>query len=119
MTYCFCFQCIRCGCGIWQAHHQDEREVEPSWRRYVERIKDPEFMTGGEVARIFFVDAKTVARWAKSGKLPSTRTLGGHRRYRKADVVKLLEQPGDPSPAAPEAEVPDPMKDVEQALWKD
>ncbi|WP_055566030.1 BldC family transcriptional regulator [Streptomyces atriruber] len=43
-------------------------------------------LTPGEVAEIFRVDTKTVARWAKAGKLTSVRTLGGHRRYRDSEV---------------------------------
>lgn len=45
-----------------------------------------ELMTPAEVAARFGVDAKTVARWAKSAKIESLRTPGGHRRYRKTDV---------------------------------
>jgi excisionase family DNA binding protein len=40
-------------------------------------------LTPSEVATLFRVDPKTVTRWAKSGKLSSIRTLGGHRRYRE------------------------------------
>lgn len=47
-------------------------------------------LTPAEVAAIFRVDPKTVTRWAKEGKLPSIRTLGGHRRYRETDVRELL-----------------------------
>jgi excisionase family DNA binding protein len=47
-------------------------------------------MTPAEVAALFHVDPKTVTRWAKAGKLDSTRTLGGHRRYRAAQVRELL-----------------------------
>ncbi len=47
-------------------------------------------LTPAEVASLFRVDPKTVTRWAKSGKLSSIRTLGGHRRYREAEVRKLL-----------------------------
>jgi len=43
-----------------------------------------------EVAALFRVDPKTVTRWAKSGKLSSFRTLGGHRRYRESEVQALL-----------------------------
>ncbi len=39
---------------------------------------------------MFRVDPKTVTRWAKSGKLSSIRTLGGHRRYRETEVRELL-----------------------------
>ena len=47
-------------------------------------------LTPAEVAALFRVDPKTVTRWAKAGKLTSIRTLGGHRRYREAEVRALL-----------------------------
>ncbi len=50
---------------------------------------DP-LLTPAEVATMFRVDPKTVTRWAKSGKLTSIRTLGGHRRYREVEVRQLL-----------------------------
>ena len=50
-----------------------------------------ELMTPSEVARVFRVDAKTVSRWALEGKLPYIRTLGGHRRYPRDEVMRLLE----------------------------
>ena len=46
-------------------------------------------LTPAEVASLFRVDPKTVTRWAKAGKLNSIRTLGGHRRYREAEVRAL------------------------------
>ena len=47
-------------------------------------------LTPAEVAAAFRVDPATVTRWAKAGKLSSVRTLGGHRRYREAEVRELL-----------------------------
>jgi len=47
-------------------------------------------LTPREVAAMFRVDPKTVTRWAQAGKLQYVRTLGGHRRYRAADVEALL-----------------------------
>lgn len=47
-------------------------------------------MTPGEVANLFRVDPKTVSRWAISGRIPSVRTPGGHRRFRETDVRALL-----------------------------
>jgi excisionase family DNA binding protein len=47
-------------------------------------------LTPAEVASLFRVDPKTVTRWAKSGKLTSIRTLGGHRRYKESEVKALL-----------------------------
>ena len=61
------------------------------------RTHDPEpLLTPAEVASMFRVDPKTVTRWAKAGKLTSIRTLGGHRRYREAEVRQLLA--GVPQP---------------------
>jgi excisionase family DNA binding protein len=51
---------------------------------------DMALLTPAEVAAKAGVDAKTVTRWAKEGKLACIRTLGGHRRYRLADVENLL-----------------------------
>lgn len=53
-------------------------------------------LTPAEVAKLFRVDPKTVTRWAQAGKLSSIRTLGGHRRYRRGEVTRLLaESEGD------------------------
>ncbi len=59
-------------------------------------------LTPSEVATLFRVDPpKTVTRWAKSGKLSSIRTLGGHRRYRESEVRDLLN--GVPQPRGTDA----------------
>ncbi|GAA4530290.1 BldC family transcriptional regulator [Brachybacterium paraconglomeratum] len=50
-----------------------------------------ELLTPAEVAKMFHVDPKTVTRWAQAGKLSYMRTLGGHRRYRRDEVVDLLQ----------------------------
>lgn len=51
-------------------------------------------LTPAEVAKLFRVDPKTVTRWAQAGKLSSIRTLGGHRRYHRDEVRRLLEESG-------------------------
>jgi excisionase family DNA binding protein len=33
-----------------------------------------------------------VSRWAKEGKLPFMKTLGGHRRYPEAEIRELAEK---------------------------
>jgi excisionase family DNA binding protein len=53
-----------------------------------------ELLRTGEVARRLRVPARTVARWSRQGRLASVRTLGGHRRYPRAQVDRLLSQPG-------------------------
>lgn len=43
--------------------------------------------TPSEVARLFKVDTRTVARWARTGKLPYLTTMGGHRRFPAGPVL--------------------------------
>jgi excisionase family DNA binding protein len=40
-----------------------------------------EYLLAAHVGRLLHVSPKTVSRWAKEGKLPYVRTLGGHRRF--------------------------------------
>jgi excisionase family DNA binding protein len=47
------------------------------------------YLTTAEVAEALHVSPKTVTRWAREGKLPHSRTLGGHRRYPSEDIRKL------------------------------
>ena len=49
------------------------------------------YLLAAEVADILHVSPKTVSRWAKEGKLPFLKTLGGHRRYPEAEIRKLAE----------------------------
>lgn len=57
---------------------------------------DRQLLTPAEVARLFRVDPKTVTRWAQAGKLSSIRTLGGHRRFDRDEVLRRLAEHGDP-----------------------
>lgn len=52
-----------------------------------------QLMTPGEVADVFGVDPKTVARWAKAGRLTVQRTLGGHRRYLRSEIEAAVGAP--------------------------
>jgi excisionase family DNA binding protein len=54
-------------------------------------ISGNRLLTRAEVAEIFQVAPSTITRWAEAGKLPSVKTLGGHRRY-EARTVKELAQ---------------------------
>ena len=52
----------------------------------------PDYLRTAQVAALLHVSPKTITRWAKEGRLPCAKTLGGHRRYVKAEVEALLEQ---------------------------
>jgi excisionase family DNA binding protein len=47
-----------------------------------------------EVAEIFDVTERTVINWAAAGKLPCLRTIGGHLRFRREEVLRLLSGDG-------------------------
>lgn len=71
------------GAGDSLARGRDQQSATPP--------EAEELLTPGEVAQLFGVDPKTVSRWSDAGKLDALRTLGGHRRYRSAEVKALLE----------------------------
>ena len=50
-----------------------------------------DYLRVAEVADLFHVSTKTVVRWATEGKLPHVLTLGGHRRFPRADIEKVVE----------------------------
>lgn len=51
-----------------------------------------EYLTPTEVAHLLRVSPNTVARWARDGKLPCQRTLGGHRRFDRDAVMTLWQR---------------------------
>ncbi len=64
----------------------------------------PEMLSGRllrtrEVARLFQVSERTVAEWARRGRIPSVRTPGGHRLY-PADQVRQLLVAGEDGASA-------------------
>lgn len=63
---------------------------QPRLRETADRL-----LTSQEVAELFRVDPKTVARWAKRGRIPSVRTPGGHHRFPRTAVMRLLSQIGE------------------------
>lgn len=50
----------------------------------------PSLLRSHEVAVLFDVTERTVINWAAASKLPSLRTVGGHLRFRREDVLALL-----------------------------
>lgn len=60
------------------------------------------YLRTSEVADLLGVSPKTVSRWAKEGKLPFLKTLGGHRRYPEAEIRMLADTLAEPetSPGA-------------------
>jgi excisionase family DNA binding protein len=53
---------------------------------------EPEFLSRGEVARLFGVSVSTVTRWARTGVLKAVRTPGGHYRFRAEEIRRAADR---------------------------
>ena len=51
-------------------------------------------LSRSEAAYILGVSTDSLRRWEKEGKITSTRTEGGHRRYDLTDILKDKEDEG-------------------------
>ena len=67
-----------------------------------------EFMTPAEAAAVLHVDANTLARWSKAGKVTAVRTPGGHRRYLTDEVIELVQRQHRASRASTERRTSQP-----------
>jgi excisionase family DNA binding protein len=47
------------------------------------------YLRAAEAAALLQVSPKTISRWAREGKLGHVVTLGGHRRFQRADIEAL------------------------------
>lgn len=56
----------------------------------------PEVLKADRVASLFQVDPKSVARWARSGKLTGFRSPSGSWLFRRAEVERFLNSGGRP-----------------------
>lgn len=66
-------------------------------------VQRGELLRPSEVALLFRVHSQTVSKWARAGKLTYVRTLGGHRRFLRSEVEKLMLELGIPAPSDPAA----------------
>ncbi len=58
-----------------------------------------EWVSLGEAAKILGVHPATVRNWADRGELPFRRTPGGHRRFRRMDLVQWAASQHSAQPA--------------------
>ena len=59
------------------------------------RVDDlPAMLTPAQLARVLQVNAKTIARWSREGKLDAVFTSGGHRRFPLATVLEFFHEMG-------------------------
>jgi len=61
-------------------------------------MNDSEWISLRHAAELLGVHPATVRIWADNGDLPSRRTPGGHRRFRKADVLRHSQSASEIEP---------------------
>ena len=80
-----------------------------------ELIQEDEWLSLGKAAEMLGVHTMTLRRWSDSGRFPSYRTAGGHRRFALKDILAFIDQrrkvPDSNKASATEAEV--------DAAWAD
>ncbi|MBK8024866.1 MAG: helix-turn-helix domain-containing protein [Chloroflexi bacterium] len=59
---------------------------------------ETEWVSLREAAALLGVHPATVRNWADKGEIPARRTPGGHRRFRKADLVQYASMQGELQP---------------------
>lgn len=52
------------------------------------------FLTTRQLSRVWLVSEATIKRWADAGQLKSSRTVGGHRRFPLAEVMRFQTERG-------------------------
>jgi excisionase family DNA binding protein len=57
-------------------------------------VAHAKFLTTRQLARLWHVSEATIKRWADTGQLSAGRTVGGHRRFPVADVVRFQTERG-------------------------
>ena len=83
-----CRNCIRASGRRHDAARREERNRERREKRAAAR--NPDILTTGEAADLLGVSTETVRRWCIQGRLPFEQP-GQHKRFRRADVLKLAE----------------------------
>jgi len=58
-------------------------------RDAVQIVRD-ELLTPAEAAHKLGVTPNTVTRWSRAGKISAIQTMGGHRRFRRSEIERLL-----------------------------
>jgi excisionase family DNA binding protein len=64
-------------------------------------MKSAQMLTTTEAASLAAVAPSTIKRWADQGILPFSRTAGGHRRFERFAVERLLREPPASTSASP------------------
>ena len=64
---------------------------------------DPEWLSLGEASRLLGVSSATIRRWSDAGRLRAFTTPGGHRRFARSALERLLPAQRDRRPLLEQA----------------
>lgn len=56
-----------------------------------------EWLSLHEASTLLGIAASTLRRWSDSGRVPSNRTLGGHRRFSRTTIAQLTNHAAEPA----------------------
>ena len=65
--------------------------------------RDPQWLTLGEASRLLGVSTATIRRWSDAGRLRTFTTPGGHRRFARSALERLLPSQRDRRPGLEQA----------------
>ena len=68
--------------------------------------EEAELLSTRDICRMFKVNRVTVADWVHTGKIPAIKTLGGHARFRREEVARMLRNQHFPVPPELQSRVP-------------
>ncbi len=75
-------------------------------------------LSTNEVASLLNVTETTIKRWAESGRIPCSKTLGGHRKFKLNDIIIFAEKNSFPiTGIIPPALSQQQMENLEFALY--
>ena len=73
---------------------EQERDSERLLPRSHDRMRAPAdgdvLFTPAEAARQLGVTPNTVTRWSRAGKISAIQTMGGHRRFRRSEIERVV-----------------------------
>lgn len=67
-------------------------------RKNSTRLDDKEYFSTGETAELCAVTPNTVLKWVMAGKIPASRTPGGHHRIHRNAIEAIRQARGNPLP---------------------
>jgi len=81
-----------------------------------ERVRDKKWLSLKQASQLLGIHPVTLRIWADTGKLPCTRTPGGHRRFAEEDIVAFYESDSNRAEATDvELKV---QSSLERARWE-